>query len=298
MAGLFGSALVATALLGVCMMASTTLANVIITTETNVTYTVDSVTATFGPAIPSEGVAGVIYPPTPSDACGPVILNITISRWIALIERGGCDYDVKVRNAQHAGAVGVIVWDSTNGDLVAMYGKNTDDIVIPSTFISRQDGTWLKAVCEQQRATGVMHDSADPTWIVTWPTFILPFVVIVIVSVFMLAFYLVYRRNRRSREQQSTLLAQAEVVTLPVRSFVKGGETDACAICLEDYEDGDQLRVMPCGHCYHVVCIDPWLTTRRKTCPICKRSAAPPPTESTPLLGGASGATTAAASPV
>ncbi|KAL4819362.1 hypothetical protein BDW67DRAFT_141153 [Aspergillus spinulosporus] len=49
------------------------------------------------------------------------------------------------------------------------------------------------------------------------------------------------------------------------------GRQIECVVCLEEYIDG-QSRVMslPCGHEFHVECITPWLTTRRRTCPICK----------------------------
>ncbi|KAK4183211.1 hypothetical protein QBC35DRAFT_356992, partial [Podospora australis] len=44
-----------------------------------------------------------------------------------------------------------------------------------------------------------------------------------------------------------------------------------CVICLEDYIDGvSKVMSLPCGHEFHVDCITPWLTTRRRTCPICK----------------------------
>ncbi|KAL8948568.1 MAG: hypothetical protein Q9222_005254 [Ikaeria aurantiellina] len=49
------------------------------------------------------------------------------------------------------------------------------------------------------------------------------------------------------------------------------GKQVECVVCLEEYVDG-QSKVMslPCGHEFHAECITPWLTTRRRTCPICK----------------------------
>ncbi|CAI7800735.1 unnamed protein product [Closterium sp. NIES-54] len=48
---------------------------------------------------------------------------------------------------------------------------------------------------------------------------------------------------------------------------------ETCAICLEDYECGDRLRVLPCSHEFHTECVDEWLTTRQPFCPVCKRIA-------------------------
>lgn len=58
------------------------------------------------------------------------------------------------------------------------------------------------------------------------------------------------------------------------------GKQVECVVCLEEYVDGhSRVMSLPCGHEFHAECITPWLTTRRRTCPICKcdvvRSMAP-----------------------
>lgn len=44
-----------------------------------------------------------------------------------------------------------------------------------------------------------------------------------------------------------------------------------CAICLAEYVDGDEIRVLPqCGHGFHVLCIDTWLGSH-SSCPSCRQ---------------------------
>ncbi|CAG8476745.1 4577_t:CDS:2 [Cetraspora pellucida] len=43
-----------------------------------------------------------------------------------------------------------------------------------------------------------------------------------------------------------------------------------CPICLGEFESGEELRILPCHHQYHTMCIDPWLLDISSLCPMCK----------------------------
>lgn len=47
---------------------------------------------------------------------------------------------------------------------------------------------------------------------------------------------------------------------------------ETCPICIVDFEEGDDIRVLPCDgkHCFHQQCVDPWLLKLSSSCPICR----------------------------
>ncbi|CAO2835982.1 unnamed protein product [Amaranthus hypochondriacus] len=47
---------------------------------------------------------------------------------------------------------------------------------------------------------------------------------------------------------------------------------ESCTICLDEYEDDDELGSLKCGHEYHVDCLKKWLLLKN-VCPICKSCA-------------------------
>ncbi|CAH9098059.1 unnamed protein product [Cuscuta epithymum] len=54
-------------------------------------------------------------------------------------------------------------------------------------------------------------------------------------------------------------------------AFTPSEETQ-CIICLAEYQEKEDLRIMPdCGHTFHLSCIDTWLK-KQSTCPVCRFS--------------------------
>ncbi|KAL2154682.1 hypothetical protein VTH82DRAFT_3358 [Thermothelomyces myriococcoides] len=74
------------------------------------------------------------------------------------------------------------------------------------------------------------------------------------------------RISQASREEEE----EDERIDAALPPECVGTSGDTCAICIDTLEDDDDVRGLTCGHAFHAVCIDPWLTTRRACCPLCK----------------------------
>ena len=105
---------------------------------------------TFGPSpeppitedvvLADDGISGAgAIPGTVNDGCEPIINNV--SGKIAMVERGYCNFTVKVKNAQDAGAVAVIVYNNAaNGEAIGNMSGVDPTISIPSVLIQRSVG--------------------------------------------------------------------------------------------------------------------------------------------------------------
>lgn len=83
----------------------------------------------------------------------------------------------------------------------------------------------------------------------------------------------------RSSNQNNKGLKKKVLQSLPKYTYNEklaaaagtGGGGSECAICLAEYADGDEIRVLPqCSHGFHVVCIDTWLGSH-SSCPSCRQ---------------------------
>ncbi|CAE6440595.1 unnamed protein product [Rhizoctonia solani] len=76
----------------------------------------------------------------------------------------------------------------------------------------------------------------------------------------------------------------AEIKELAKTGSVTENCIERCLICLDDYDNDEDLRIMNCKHMFHKGCVDRWMETGRNNCPACRTKGvdtAPPP-ESSP----------------
>jgi hypothetical protein len=117
-------------------------------------------TAEFGPPLVSGGVSGTLAAaqdasdaagPATTDACSTLTNAGDLAGKIALIDRGTCFFIDKVKRAQNAGAIAVVVADNEASSPPPGLGGTDASITIPSVRITQADGALLRA----QLASGV-----------------------------------------------------------------------------------------------------------------------------------------------
>lgn len=88
-----------------------------------------------------------------------------------------------------------------------------------------------------------------------------------------------YRRRREQQESSikfNTPGVDSEIIenVTSIMTYKEGAWDDkhgttSCTICLDEFQEGESIRFLPCLHTYHVACIDEWLKQCR-VCPVCK----------------------------
>lgn len=115
--------------------------------------------AAFGPPLSAGRVSGQLMPVVDQASGSGLACNalnatnaLAVRGNIALVDRGSCDFVVKARNVQAAGAIGMVVADNVAGEVASLPG-NDPSITVPSGRVTRVDGLRLKAALQGRSRT-------------------------------------------------------------------------------------------------------------------------------------------------
>ncbi|XP_004753102.1 E3 ubiquitin-protein ligase RNF149 isoform X1 [Mustela nigripes] len=261
--------------------------------HTNRTVWSVSESGRFGDSSPKEGAQGLVGVPRAADrdpeGCAPDTRFLVPAPggqgdapWVALVARGGCTFKDKVLVAARRNASAVVLYNGEgHGNLTTpMSHAGTGNIVV--IMVSYPKGREILDLVQKGIAVkmtigvGTRHVqefiSGQSVVFVA-----IAFITMMIISLAWLIFYYIQRflytgsqfGSQSHRKEAKKIIGQLPLHT--VKHGEKGIDVDAenCAVCIENFKVKDVIRILPCKHIFHRICIDPWLLDHR-TCPMCK----------------------------
>lgn len=132
-----------------------------------------------------------------------------------------------------------------------MSANNDEGIVIPSIFVGETTGKLI--ICNYLTEDFVLVINDDLPFNIN-THLILPFTIVVGLCFLIMIGFMIVKCVREQRRLRRHRLPGSALKKIPCIRFSKGQQSesyDTCAICLDDYVEGDKLRILPCSHGKH-----------------------------------------------
>eukprot|EP00035_Acanthoeca_spectabilis_P016086 m.326206 g.326206 ORF g.326206 m.326206 type:complete len:343 (-) comp16476_c1_seq8:1436-2464(-) len=255
--------------------------------------------AAFGPAIASP-ISGYAVFSDPVDGCTPLRNKVSAYSQNILVQRGGCEFGIKVYHAQQAGYTAAVVYNNvTGGPLVKMQSQGNWSITIPSAFIAAESAVLIQQAMSAygNQTIAITLVPSDATSGQSVPAWAIDLIIIgTVLAVVTLLFFMWYLGRREAFELFKVHHAELAEGTRgnwvwywsyplhpsrpPLREYVANDLLQsralksedigkACAVCCNDFSRSTTITDLSCGHTYHLDCIKAWVMDSQGLCPVC-----------------------------
>ena len=241
--------------------------------------------------IPPEGISGLLYYPNPRGECSgfeppPYLPNVVNATWFAIVHYYPACTLERSSALRDAGYKLLITFGYRNHrrDLDVHDGKRVEATEFPILLLPEEYVDYLvtlNVTSLNGDSLLVVFVSADPTTqtviqvaVVVCLTLLILLVPIALCICICACVYCDTRKERDngreggSENYEMPILQPRERV---VREYNPEVETNTtrCTICMDDFNTGDSMEVLPCDHMFHSACIEQWLT-KNCVCPVCR----------------------------
>ncbi|XP_042190519.1 E3 ubiquitin-protein ligase RNF149 [Callorhinchus milii] len=260
---------------------------------TNITLSANAESGRYGDSSPKDSVQGVLGIPRNNRdqlGCDPnteYFIPRSGEPWIALVARGNCTFKEKILIAAQKMASAVVIYNfmGTGNATVTMNHIGTGNTV--AIMIGNAKGMEILEVIRRGIPV-IMSITVGTRHVQEWMSsqsvvfVIIAFITMMIISLAWLIFYYIQRflysgsqfsnqnkKNRNNRKEAKKAISKLQLHTVKCGDKEIDLDIDGCAVCIEVYRSRDVVRILPCKHVFHRICIDPWLL-EHQTCPMCK----------------------------
>uniref|UniRef100_W5M5A2 RING-type E3 ubiquitin transferase n=1 Tax=Lepisosteus oculatus TaxID=7918 RepID=W5M5A2_LEPOC len=182
-----------------------------------------------------------------------------------------------------------VIFDVTDDATAAAELRDPRGLPRPVVLVQARDAEVLMGLVNRNEEAMVQIEvKIEPN---KWPHYdvgiLLTVVLAMLAIIIIFAFRFKCKQNRNQPTQDSIHQQTVRAINrLGTRTYTSQGRsrnqrtrggrdsgssstsTPVCAICLEEFLDGQDLRIISCSHEFHKECVDPWLLQHR-TCPLC-----------------------------